>query len=619
MDAPRAPIIQYGAENKNIPGDPKGWKLKDCGNIAHWNDSERYEDFPKFGETDFEMREDPRIGAIRCFLSRVASRDSTVCKDGDTVRDTDEELIVDLVVEGFSVRYIKLHDVCYKDKDSYRKAKRAKKVADLSDAKMSALESPMGRDIENFLMAQRIHSGKAPEVPMHRPTRTNPQGSENRKGWYKTMRGDACRAFWVKTTRYQRDAMRTEALNPPKEILSLIKQISDEDNSHTKDHFWCYQRDEAAAADAEIYELVDKDILLVVDRNSELLLCKFTGLFHFLYGEYEVDKVEEAVRKWASLPPLPIPETSRHMVDDFIRDTKHPEMDIEKATTLEEIEQRQQCVVHYGTWAMKGRHNPDRVWSTVDTLFERGASRKVLENYPRLLMPTFTQYVLGLGSEVVRFLSTLAPDEYQTCCDVFNALPGLQKMNMSEPTFATLVALGINSYTQRHTDQTDVNYGFAGLVPLGNYKGGNLCFPPLGIQVPYQRGDSVIFRGSEMEHFVADWTGYRIFLLYTNHQPVRNYAYRAMGRLPPKPNDPWNPERGQGSLQSSEPNSALYSPCWMEPAEQEPEELYEADIHGAAYMGRWDSSEGTGSSSGTDFDRGQLIVALPPAEETPQA
>ncbi|RYP05507.1 hypothetical protein DL764_003767 [Monosporascus ibericus] len=528
MDAHRAPIIQYGVENKTIPGNPKGWKLKDCGNIAHWNDSERYE-------------------------------------NGDTVRDTAEELVVDLVVEGLSVRYIKLHDACYNDKDSYRKAKRAKKVAGLSDAKMYALESPMGRDMENFLMAQRIHCGRAPEVPMHRPTPTNPLGSENRKSWYKMMRGDACRAFWVKTTRYQRDAMRTEALNPPEELLSLWTRI--------RSYF-----------------------------------CKFTGLFHFLYGEYEVNKVEEAVCKWASLPPLPLPETSRHMVDDFIRDTKHLEMDLENATTLKEIEQRQQCVVHYGTWAMKGRHNPDRVWSTVDTLFERGASRKILENLPRVLMPTFTQYVLGLGSEVVRFLfSTLVPDEYQTCCDVFNALPDLQKMNRSEPTFATLVALGINSYTQRHTDQTDVDFG------------GNLCFPQLGMQVPYQRGDSVVFRGSEIEHFVADWTGYRIFLLYTNHQPVRSYAYRTIGRLPPKPKDPWNPERGQRSVQSSEANSALYSPCWMEPAEQEPEELYEADIHGAAYMGRWDPSEGSGSSSGTDFDRGRLVVALPPTEETLQA
>ena len=44
-------------------------------------------------------------------------------------------------------------------------------------------------------------------------------------------------------------------------------------------------------------------------------------------------------------------------------------------------------------------------------------------------------------------------------------------MHMTEPTFATLAVLGINSYTQRHVDRTDVNFGFAGLVALGNYTG----------------------------------------------------------------------------------------------------------------------------------------------------
>ena len=142
--------------------------------------------------------------------------------------------------------------------------------------------------------------------------------------------------------------------------------------------------------------------------------------------------------------------------------------------------------------------------------------------------------------------------------------------------------------------------------------------------MPYQRGDSVIFRGAEMEHFVADWTGYRAFLLYTNHQPVRNYAYRVMGKLPSKPSDlgrcmgPEN-KKEQEQLQSqsgsqswsSDPNSARYSPCWVELAEQEPEELYEADVHGAGYIGRWDSSGGSESSASLDYDRGQLVAALP--------
>jgi hypothetical protein len=35
-------IVRYGEENKNIPGDPGGWKMKDCGNICHWSSKHHY-------------------------------------------------------------------------------------------------------------------------------------------------------------------------------------------------------------------------------------------------------------------------------------------------------------------------------------------------------------------------------------------------------------------------------------------------------------------------------------------------------------------------------------------------------------------------------------------------
>jgi hypothetical protein len=38
----QVPFIRYGVENKKIPGDSTGWKMKECGNIAHWGDIERY-------------------------------------------------------------------------------------------------------------------------------------------------------------------------------------------------------------------------------------------------------------------------------------------------------------------------------------------------------------------------------------------------------------------------------------------------------------------------------------------------------------------------------------------------------------------------------------------------
>ncbi|KAH9907930.1 hypothetical protein F4778DRAFT_454180 [Xylariomycetidae sp. FL2044] len=165
-------------------------------------------------------------------------------------------------------------------------------------------------------------------------------------------------------------------------------------------------------------------------------------------------------------------------------------------------------------------------------------------------------------------------------------------MKMSEPTFSTLVVLGINAYTTRHHDQTDVRSGLAGLVALGDYIGGDLCFPQLALQLPHQAGDCVLFRGAELDHYVADWTGYRIFLQYTNHQPVRNYAHRVIGRRPAKPNDPWHPDRRaeeSGAVplplqpsSTTDSRTGAYSPCFMEPIPPEPEALTRDELWGAA-------------------------------------
>jgi hypothetical protein len=145
-------------------------------------------------------------------------------------------------------------------------------------------------------------------------------------------------------------------------------------------------------------------------------------------------------------------------------------MDLETATTLEELERRFQCVVHYGTWAMQGWSNPDHVFKTIDTKLQRGNPQAVREDYVTDLFPTFSEKVLGLGSEVVRYmLSTVAPKEYKEALEIFEALPETRRMKMSDPTFSTLAVLGINSCTSRHVDRTDVKFGLAGLVALSEH------------------------------------------------------------------------------------------------------------------------------------------------------
>ena len=125
-----------------------------------------------------------------------------------------------------------------------------------------------------------------------------------------------------------------------------------------------------------------------------------------------------------------------------------------------------------------------------------------------------------------------------------------------------------------------------------------MCFSQLALKLLYQPGNCVIFRGRELDHVVHDWDGYRIFLLFTNHQPVRNYAYRELGLLPSKPNDPWNvgghqhsegketseadKEDGEDDLDPTD--EGYYSPCWKEPVSPEPEDVTEREWQGPALL-----------------------------------
>ncbi|KAK6833549.1 hypothetical protein PG987_008243 [Apiospora arundinis] len=275
------------------------------------------------------------------------------------------------------------------------------------------------------------------------------------------MRAESQKTFWLGTSREERDALRDEGqednLQSDPVLEPLVAQIEQEDKgSQSKDDFYQYMRDRAAAADETIYEKPVQDIVIVLDKDSRVILTKFSKLLYFLFQKSSVAKVEDAVRKWAALPLLPLPKTSRHMVDEMIRLEK-PHQDLEKAPTLKEVEERVQCVVHYGTWAMKGHANPDHIFKTIDTRLTRSLPRRTLYDIPSQVLPIFTEEAVGLALEAVRFLfSTMAPDEYTKYLHIYKALPENNRVPLSEPTFSTLFVLGINSYTQRHSDNTDV-------------------------------------------------------------------------------------------------------------------------------------------------------------------
>ncbi|RYP63858.1 hypothetical protein DL770_009286 [Monosporascus sp. CRB-9-2] len=211
------------------------------------------------------------------------------------------------------------------------------------------------REVQSFLLAKALSNNDY--ASGCRVTLPRPAEGEETKKWYKDMGANMARSFWLDHDSEGRGQIRAEAKHPPGELLPYSNEMAKDDDSFGFDHFSQHIKDWKAAAGPAIYAPIDKDVFVLLDRNGDPILCSVSRLFQRLFGEATVRRVVDAVKKWSELPPLPEPNTTRHMVDDLIR-RHHPELDTEKAATAEELIQRPMCVVHYGTWAMKGRMNP---------------------------------------------------------------------------------------------------------------------------------------------------------------------------------------------------------------------------------------------------------------------
>ena len=58
------------------------------------------------------------------------------------------------------------------------------------------------------------------------------------------------------------------------------------------------------------------------------------------------------------------------------------------------------------------------------------------------------------------------------------------------------------------------------MVPFGNFTGGELCFPTIGLKVKMEPGDLVAFDSFNMPHSVAEHEDERYSLVFHQHQTM---------------------------------------------------------------------------------------------------
>lgn len=140
---------------------------------------------------------------------------------------------------------------------------------------------------------------------------------------------------------------------------------------------------------------------------------------------------------------------------------------------------------------------------------------------------------LGACTEVSKFFfKLLDPDlleEYTRVADEVakGEYVHFQTRRSGEPF--VMRALLVNLMTYEHRDPGDWHHGYAFLLPVGDYSGGDLVLRELGLQIEAPPGCFQMFRGRELRHSITKWTGRRFVCVNVTHEAVRRWALRALG------------------------------------------------------------------------------------------
>ncbi|KAI1079809.1 hypothetical protein F5B20DRAFT_153164 [Whalleya microplaca] len=410
------------------------------------------------------------IASIRHLLSKVPAINTKDLagelsdhNEYKLLKDTAEETVVSFRLGSNTVRLMHAKDLDKDTKDSYNKSNRAKHAKSKIDEILDEPSMPV--EVQKLLMASMMRERATKLV------KAEARPCQYGKGFFETLRSDAREHYWLGMDRSQRESYRVEASRQPdpdtEEYLTIIKanwKPAWQNGRYDTDYFRRYLADQVSAK--QIWELVEEDIFIVTDKHRRVVFASIERLAQLLFGRDISGLLERALDNWSFFTPLPLPESTRHVVDRYIRKL-HPVLNPETAS-VEKLPMAKMAIAHYGCWSQKGDRNARRVQQTLDSTFMRCAA----QSNSRSLFKKLCSSVFAKASEMIRFLvETLDPEYYRECLDIVSQLPEDERVKFTDQDFVSLFALGVNPYTQRHRDSNDVSGGLAGLITLGSYEG----------------------------------------------------------------------------------------------------------------------------------------------------
>ncbi|KAI0124474.1 hypothetical protein F4776DRAFT_203061 [Hypoxylon sp. NC0597] len=255
------------------------------------------------------------------------------------------------------------------------------------------------------------------------------------------------------------------------------------------------------------------------------------NMFHLVQTDIFIaldGKVAQSLETYSTLQPVPLPDMTRHglhWVDWLIRrpdlDFRNPENDPRKAKS--------------GVYHIGGRCSADDPHGTRKPVPSKDLVARVEDGFGHASeqMANLQFSAFGACTEVVRFFFQLLDprllDEYvRVANEIGRQRCAFFETRRRDDPFVMRAAL-VNLMTNEHKDQGDWHYGFAGLVSVGEFQGGDLLLRELGLRIKSPPGCVQLIRGRELRHSITRWSGRRFVVVNVTHEPVRRYALRKLG------------------------------------------------------------------------------------------
>ena len=155
----------------------------------------------------------------------------------------------------------------------------------------------------------------------------------------------------------------------------------------------------------------------------------------------------------------------------------------------------------------------------------------------RAALQEFSQHLRKLTPTVEKLFETFLPDEhakytlaYDGIYNKTHAEGGRDPIDQAFGIF-TSRSLVINANTNNHKDLADVCQGWCAIVALGDFLGGDACFPQLGVKIDCPPGSVVFMRSYAVEHYIGSYVGERYSVVHFTHQTVHDAYAEMTGHL----------------------------------------------------------------------------------------